>query len=434
MELTDGRKLPYDKLLLTTGTRVRKLHCPGADLPGVHYLRDIADVDGLQAVFQAGTRIAIVGGGYIGLEVAAVGAKRGLDVTVFEAMDRLMARAVSPPLSDFYAAEHEKAGVKLKLQHRRRSLRRQRQGRAGDAPAARAYAADIVLVGIGVMPNDELARACRACLRRTASSWTSNAMTGDPAIFAAGDCTRHIGREGIAIRLECVQNAIDQAKHAALAMVGRPKTYSEVPWFWSDQYDLKLQIAGLARPTDQTGAARRSGLPQIRRLPSARRRGGGGGGGQCRAGISDRQETDRRWRDDRAGEAGRSLHPHEADGADAAAKPKVTYHRSTTASRTHGRGGRRLVADGRRGRSTWSPASTPIAAAPAPAPPARSMSIRPGRRRCRPKPTWKKRCWISRQVVAPDQPAVLPAARDARPGRPGRPRPRVPALSQSADE
>ncbi len=94
---------------------MRKLRCPGADLPGVHYLRDIADVDGLQAVFTAGKRIAIVGGGYIGLEVAAVGAKRGLDVTVFEAMDRLMARAVSPPVSDFYAAEHEKAGVKLKL-------------------------------------------------------------------------------------------------------------------------------------------------------------------------------------------------------------------------------------------------------------------------------------------------------------------------------
>src|SRR5580704_16691971 len=115
VSLSDGRQLAYDKLLLATGTRVRKLKCPGADLPGVHYLRDIADVDGLQDVFKAGARIAIVGGGYIGLEVAAVGAKRGLDVTVFEAMDRLMARAVSVPMSDFYAAEHEKAGVKLRL-------------------------------------------------------------------------------------------------------------------------------------------------------------------------------------------------------------------------------------------------------------------------------------------------------------------------------
>ena len=253
VELSDGRKLDYDTLLLTTGTRVRKLKCPGADLPGVHYLRDIADVDGLQAVFAAGKRIAIVGGGYIGLEVAAVGAKRGLDVTVFEAMDRLMARSVSVALSDFYAAEHRKAGVKLRLRTGVEAI--EGEGRvASKVNAVRAggktYDADIVLVGIGVIPNDEL--ATRAGLASEDGIVVDrNGMTGDPAIFAAGDCTRHIGREGTAIRLECVQNAIDQAKHCALAIVGRPKTYSEVPWFWSDQFDLKLQIAGMARPGDQ---------------------------------------------------------------------------------------------------------------------------------------------------------------------------------------
>ena len=248
VELTDGRKLAYDKLLLATGARVRRLTCPGADLPGVHYLKTIADVDGLQAVFQSGKRLAVVGGGYIGLEVAAVAAKRGLDVTVFEAMDRLMARAVSPQLSVFYAAQHQKAGVKLRLSTGV-------EGFEGDGKVERVraggqvYPADIVLVGIGVIANDELARA--ADLRCTDGIVVDqNAMTADPAIFAAGDCTRHIGREGVELRLECVQNAIDQAKHAALAMVGRHKTYSEVPWFWSDQYDLKLQIAGLARPTD----------------------------------------------------------------------------------------------------------------------------------------------------------------------------------------
>ncbi len=115
VELSDGRKLPYDKLLLTTGGRVRKLRCPGADLPGIFYLKTIADVDALQAAFVAGARIAIVGAGYIGLEVAAVAAKRGLQVTVFEAMDRVMARAVSPAMSEFFAAEHERAGVTLKL-------------------------------------------------------------------------------------------------------------------------------------------------------------------------------------------------------------------------------------------------------------------------------------------------------------------------------
>ncbi len=248
--LADGRKLPYDILLLATGTQVRRLKCPGAELPGVHYLRDIADVDGLQAVFSAGKRIAIVGGGYIGLEVAAVAAKRGLDVTVFEAMDRLMARAVSIPVSDFYAAEHQKAGVKLKLRTGVEALEgdgKVEQVRAG----GQTYDADIVLVGIGVLPNDELATHA-GLASEDGIVVDKNGRTGDPAIFAAGDCTRHIGREGTAIRLECVQNAIDQAKHVALAIAGKAKTYSEVPWFWSDQYDLKLQIAGLARPGDHT--------------------------------------------------------------------------------------------------------------------------------------------------------------------------------------
>ena len=248
VELRDGRRLPYDKLLLTTGARVRKLNCPGADLSGVHYLKTIADVDGLQAAFTEGRRIAVVGGGYIGLEVAAVAAKRGLQVTVFEAMDRLMARAVSPQLSAFYAAEHEKAGVTLRLKTGVEEI-----GGHGKVEWVRAggltYEADIVLVGIGVVPCEELAReAGLAC--EDGIVVDRNARTSDPYIWSAGDCTRHVGREGHAIRLECVQNAIDQAKHAALAMTGKPKTYSEVPWFWSDQYDLKLQIAGLARPTD----------------------------------------------------------------------------------------------------------------------------------------------------------------------------------------
>jgi len=249
VELSDGRKLPYDKLLLATGARVRRLRCPGADLPGVHYLKTIADVDGLQEAFLAGKRIAIVGGGYIGLEVAAVGAKRGLDVTVFEAMDRLMARAVSPQLSAFYTAEHEKAGVKLKLKTGVEAIEGNGKVEAVIAGGER-HPCDIVLVGIGVIPCDELA-VHAGLASEDGIVVDQNARTGDPHIWSAGDCTRHVGREGHYIRLECVQNAIDQAKHAALAMVGKPKTYSEVPWFWSDQYDLKLQIAGLARPTDR---------------------------------------------------------------------------------------------------------------------------------------------------------------------------------------
>ena len=258
--LGDGRRLPYHKLLLATGTRVRELACPGAELSGLHYLRGIDDVDGLQAVFQAGRRIAIVGGGYIGLEVAAVGAKRGLEVTVFETADRLMARAVSNQVSEFYAVEHRRAGVKLNLNTSVESLEGKDQIKAVRAGGV-IHPTDIVLVGIGVLPNDMLARESGlSCSDGIIVD--QNAMTSDPAVFAAGDCTRHYGRDGVEIRLECVQNAIDQAKHAALAMLGRPKTYKEVPWFWSDQYDLKLQIAGLARPGDQI---------VLRGAPSARK-------------------------------------------------------------------------------------------------------------------------------------------------------------------
>jgi 3-phenylpropionate/trans-cinnamate dioxygenase ferredoxin reductase subunit len=246
--LSDGRTLSYDKLLLATGTRVRPIPVPGADLPGVHYLRSIADVDLLRAAFQPGKRIAIVGGGYIGLEVAAVAAKHGLDVSVFEALDRVMARAVSPVMSDFYQGVHAAAGVKLYL----RTGVERFEG-AGRLDAVRAggesYSADLALVGIGVIPNAELAAAAGLAVENGVVV-DRYAATSDPSIFAAGDCTNHPGREGLNIRLECVQNAIDQAKFAALAMLGKPAVYSEVPWFWSDQYDLKLQMAGLARKGD----------------------------------------------------------------------------------------------------------------------------------------------------------------------------------------
>ena len=249
VHLADGRALPYDKLLIATGSRVRKIKCPGADLPGVHYLRGIADVDGLREVFLADKRLAIVGGGYIGLEVAAVAAKRGIDVTVFEAMDRVMARAVSTQVSDFYEKTHREAGVKLMLNTGVEAF--EGNGKLETIRAGgKSYPADVVLVGIGIVPNDELARESGlGCEDGIVVDEKSNA-TGDPSVFAAGDCTRHIGREGTALRLECVQNAIDQAKHAALWMAGKTNTYREVPWFWSDQYDLKLQIAGLARPSD----------------------------------------------------------------------------------------------------------------------------------------------------------------------------------------
>ena len=247
--LSDGRSLGYDKLLIATGTRVRKIKVPGAELSGIHYLRSIADVDELRPAFKTAKNLVIVGAGYIGLEVAAVARKYDLNVTVIEAMDRVMARSASKPVSEFYERIHREAGVMFHLNTGVEGF----EG-TGKITGVRAggliFSADIVLVGIGVLPNCEIAEA--AGLKCGDGVYVDKTCTTeDPAIFAAGDCTRHHGRNGDLIRLESVQNAIDQAKHAALAMVGKPTPYSEVPWFWSDQYDLKLQIAGLAWPADR---------------------------------------------------------------------------------------------------------------------------------------------------------------------------------------
>ncbi len=248
--LADGRTLAYDKLLLTTGSRVRLIRVPGVDLPGIHYLRSIADVDALRPAFQNSKSLAVIGGGYIGLEVAAVARKYGLDVTVFEAMDRVMARAVSKPISDFYEKVHRDAGVVFHLNTGVEGF--EGSGTLQTVLAGgKRWSADVALVGIGIMPNDDLGKASGLTCG-DGIHVNEFCQTSDPAIYAAGDCTRHHGRDGEHIRLECVQNAIDQAKHAALAMVGKPAVYREVPWFWSDQYDLKLQIAGLIRAGDQT--------------------------------------------------------------------------------------------------------------------------------------------------------------------------------------
>ena len=246
--LESGISVAYDKLLIATGSRVREIRCPGADLPGVFYLRTIADVDRLRSAFESAKNIAIVGGGYIGLEVAAVARKYELNVTVFEAMDRVMARAVSKPISDFYDKTHRAAGVNILLNTGVEAF----EGR-GKLEAIRArgksYPTDVAVVGIGILPNDRLAKEA-ALTTGDGIHVDPYCQTSDPNIWAAGDCTRHHGRDGNHIRLECVQNAIDQAKFTSLAMMGKPAPYKEVPWFWSDQYDLKLQIAGLAWPTD----------------------------------------------------------------------------------------------------------------------------------------------------------------------------------------
>lgn len=251
VKLDDGREIPYGALALTTGSRVRKLALTGTDLPGCFYLRGIDDVELLQDRLKPGARLTIIGAGYIGLEVAAVAAKRKLKVTVLEALPRVMARSASEPFSAFYESEHRKAGVDIRCGVKVDAITSQ-GGALSIATSAGSVAADFVLIGVGIVPNMELAK--------DAGLKTGNGIvvdefvrTSDPAIYAIGDCTDHpcahstTGR----VRLESVQNAIDQAKHAAAAICGKPKPYNEVPWFWSDQYDLKLQIAGLAAPGDE---------------------------------------------------------------------------------------------------------------------------------------------------------------------------------------
>jgi 3-phenylpropionate/trans-cinnamate dioxygenase ferredoxin reductase subunit len=248
VHLSDGASLPYDRLLIATGARVRTLPLKGSELKGVHYLRGIADVDAMRPQLVSGTRLAVVGGGYIGLEVTAVAVKRGVDVAVIEAADRVMVRAVTPCVSAFYEQYHRNAGVKFLLNATAQAFAGSSSVEAvvtnsGTVPA------DMVLVGVGIVPNQEIAaEAGLSCDNGIVVD--EYAATSDPDIFAAGDCTNHPAFAGGRVRLESVQNAIDQAKHAALGLVGRSSPYREVPWFWSDQYDLKLQIAGLARPGD----------------------------------------------------------------------------------------------------------------------------------------------------------------------------------------
>jgi 3-phenylpropionate/trans-cinnamate dioxygenase ferredoxin reductase subunit len=249
VRLCRGEVLRYDRLLIATGSRVRRLSLPGADLAGIHYLRGIEDVDTLRSDLRSGARFVVAGGGYIGLEVAAVARKLGLDVTVIETADRVMARAVSPHLSAFYEAEHRRHGVKFLLGATVQSFEGGKRIEAVKTSAG-MVPADVVLVGVGIVPNVELAQAAGlACDNGIVVDET--AKTSDPDIYAAGDCTNHPGFAGTRVRLESVQNAIDQAKHAVLGLLGRPARYNEVPWFWSDQYDLKMQIAGLLKSDDQ---------------------------------------------------------------------------------------------------------------------------------------------------------------------------------------
>ncbi len=250
--LADGEILTYDRLVIATGARARRLQVPGADLNGVFYLRSLADSLAIGERLLPGRRLVVVGGGYVGLEVAASAIKLGCVVTVIEAQGSLLGRVVAPEIAAFYERVHREAGVEIRCGATVEAF-------VGDGRAVKSvrvaggedYPADVVVVGIGGIPNVELAAEAGLAVENGILV-DEFGQTSDPSIFAIGDATNHpnslLGRR---LRLESVPGAMGQARAVASVIVGNPKPYVELPWFWSDQYDLKLQIVGLSEPGDQ---------------------------------------------------------------------------------------------------------------------------------------------------------------------------------------
>ncbi len=251
--LDNGATVAYDILIIATGARAATLKIPGADLSGVLALRTAADADQLKAVIGQGTRLIVIGGGYIGLEVAASARGLGADVTVLEREPRLLARVAYHALSDFFRRYHESHGVKFHLDCAAEAF----QGEGGRLTGVavnggRVLPCDAVVVGVGAAPNEEIAaHSGLDCMGGIVVD--IEARTSDPDIFAIGDVTRRpMPIYGRSARLESVPNALEQAKQAACAITGRPAPAGETPWQWSDQYDLKLQIAGYPFDVDKT--------------------------------------------------------------------------------------------------------------------------------------------------------------------------------------
>jgi len=251
----DGQKISYGGLALATGARVRTLSLPGAELGGVHVLRTIDDALHIAASLDRcavrGEPVIVIGGGFIGLEVAATARKLGLPVTVLEGLGRLMSRVVAPIVSEAAAQVHRAHGAQLVFDARVTEL----VGSGGQVRAVRMadgrqYGAGCVVIGVGIDPDDALASAAGLqCERGIVVDGCSR--TSDPCIVAAGDCCARRREDGTLLRLESVQNAAEQAMSAAVSLLGRERPFSAAPWFWSDQYDIKLQMVGLSAGYDQ---------------------------------------------------------------------------------------------------------------------------------------------------------------------------------------
>ncbi len=251
LEIDGGAAVRYDTLVLAVGARPRRLAISGGDLPGISYLRTIQDVEAIRSTLGAACRVAIVGAGYIGLEVAAVLNSLGHDVTVIEAQERVMSRVVAPEVSLFYQQVHGDHGVRLMLSTHIEGFCGGDKVAGVQLADGRKIEADTVIVGVGVAANTELAEEAKLAVGNGITVDT-RCQTSDPRVFAIGDCTWHPNPiYGHHVRLESVHNALEQAKTAAANVCGGSAAYGQVPWFWSDQYDLKLQIAGLSQGHDR---------------------------------------------------------------------------------------------------------------------------------------------------------------------------------------
>lgn len=251
VSLSNGASLSYDRLVLATGSTPRLLPASlSGDLSGIYYMRSVADADSISPEFASGKRVLVVGGGYIGLEAAAVAAKRGVNVTLIEAAGRILQRVACSQTSDYFRNLHQAHGVDIREGIALEALQGE-NGRVSSATLSDGSSLDLdfVIVGIGILPNAELARnAGLEC--DNGISVDARCATSDPAIMAVGDCAC-FSYHGTPLRLESVSNAIDQAQAAAAVVMGTDQPYEAMPWFWSDQYDTKLQIAGLSSGFDK---------------------------------------------------------------------------------------------------------------------------------------------------------------------------------------
>ena len=251
--LDNGEELYYNKLAFCTGSRAREIPLPGIDLTGVHYLRTIDDVLSIKKGVDVGRKAVIVGGGYIGLETAAVLKKLGMEVTILEMLPRILARVTAPELSAFYSRVHHENGVTIHCNVMVEACTGNATGNVEKVICkdGQSFEADLVIIGAGIVPNTELAEEAGIDVNNGIIV-NEYAQTSDVDIVAAGDCTIHPNKLlDQNLRLESVPNASEQAKTAASSICGKQREYNQIPWFWSDQYNYKLQIAGMNTGYDQ---------------------------------------------------------------------------------------------------------------------------------------------------------------------------------------